>query len=160
MREGAWINSVNGQFAWVSEHASWIQKEENAQKVGLSHDVWLRIKDMRWDFNGGGRAEILAIIMSAGFIRMRGHGSYWTFEFTIKTYDALWACLSFLVDYAGPYTMCRFNNLRTGEQIEKGFKEFQEMMEEDPEEVMRIASVMTEEQNPKQAKFGLLDKPL
>ena len=142
MKEGAWINEKTGEFAWITEHASWIKKKENADKIGLSPRAYDNLKDLKWDFDGEGREAILLVAMNAGLIRMRGHGSYWTFEFTIETQAALWACLGFLDDFAGPLTQCRFNNLRTKEQIEMPYREFKASMTEDPETVMRIASVI------------------
>lgn len=154
MKEGAWINSQTGKSAWVNEHASWIQQEQNAKEIGLSDAAWERLKNINADFNGPGRVKILAFAMNMGLIRMRGHGAYWTFEFTIKTSDALWTCLSFADDYAGPYTNCRFNNLRTGEQIEMNYHEFKKTMQEDPERVMRIAHNMTSAQHPRRFYFA------
>ena len=45
------------------------------------------------------------------------------------------------------------NNLRTNEQIEMKFSEFKERMQEDPEQVMRVVSVMTAQQHPRQFYF-------
>lgn len=153
MDEGAWINIRTGKFSWINEHASWMKNKQNADSVGLPEHVYNKIKDMHWDFNGEGRAEILATIMKAGFIRMRGHGSYWTFEFTAKTTDALWACLDFLMNFAGPMTSCRFNNLRTGESIEMSYSKFQAEMAEDTEKVMRVARILTEDEYPRKMAF-------
>lgn len=143
MKEGAWINSRTGQFAWITEHASWIQDRKNAESVGLNDVAYNKLKDLKWDFDGNGRAEILAIAMNAGLIRMRGHGAYWTFEFTAPTSTALWSCLSFLNDFAGPYTTCRFNNLRTHEQTAMSYQEFKaHMTEDEPEKVLRLATAL------------------
>lgn len=140
MKEGAWINSKTGKFEWVDEHALFMQRGQG-KALGLPDSVYEKIKDMHWDFNGVGREEILATVMKAGFIRMRGHGNYWTFEFTISSGDALWSCLEFLTNYAGPYTTCRFNNLRTGETIEMPYSTFAKEMEESPERVLRVAKI-------------------
>ena len=148
MREGCWINAKTGQFFWIDEHATWMKNELNAHSIGLPKKVYEKIMGMNWDFNGPGRAEILATVMNAGFIRMRGHGSFWTFEFTIKSSDALWSCLEFLDNFAGPMTQCRFNNLRTGEAIEVPYTKFKQEMAEDPEKLLRVAKVMTEEAYP------------
>jgi Protein of unknown function (DUF3293) len=153
MKEGAWINSKTGKFEWVDEHALFMQKGQG-KALGLPDSVYEKIKDMHWDFNGVGREEILATVMKAGFIRMRGHGNYWTFEFTISSGDALWSCLEFLMSYAGPFTLCRFNNLRTGETIEMPYSEFAKEMEESPERVLRVAKVMSSEQYSRKNHFA------
>lgn len=161
MKEGAWINAKTGQFAWVDEHSRFIQRKDDALAIGLPERVYEIIRDMKWDFNGEGREQILATAMKFGFIRMRGHGAYWTFEFTIKSEDALWACLEFLMNFAGPQTQCRFNNLRTGESIELPFDKFKSEMTEDPQKVIRQAKVITDAEYPsKMAFLKQLNSPL
>jgi len=150
MKEGAWINGKTGKFAWITEHASWVKDPENARSIGVPESVIEKIQSLRSDFNGKGREEILATVMQAGFIRMRGHGSFWTFEFTMPSEEALWACMSFLQDFAGPFTQCRFNNLRTGETIDTPFQEFEKTMQQDPTQILRIAKVVT---YPRMASF-------
>ena len=140
MKEGAWINARTGKFSWITEHASWIKNRANAESIGVPSTVSDKIATMDADFDGEGRAEILATVMKAGFIRMRGHGSFWTFEFTMESEPALWSCLEFLTNFAGPYTSCRFNNLRTGETIDMPFQDFAKEMEASPERVLRVAS--------------------
>lgn len=154
MREGAWISAKDGKFAWVDEHARFIQRKEDAMAIGVPEKVFDKIREMKWDFNGEGREQILATVMEAGFIRMRGHGSFWTFEFTMASEKALWACFDFLLNFAGPFTQCRFNNLRTGETIDMTFQDFKAAMTEDTSKVLRVATVMTEEQFPKKASFN------
>jgi hypothetical protein len=159
MKEGAWINVKTGKFEWVDEHASWVKRELNAEAIGLPKRTYQKIMDMDWDFDGPGRAEILYEVMKAGFIRMRGHGAYWTFEFTCDSYHALWCCLDFLMNYAGPYTNCRFSNLRTRESIELSFVEFQKTMAKEPELILRQAKILTEEEYPER-RFAAFRSPL
>jgi hypothetical protein len=159
MKEGAWINVNTGKFEWVDEHASWIKRELNAEAIGLPKRIYQKIMDMDWDFDGPGRAEILYEVMKGGFIRMRGHGSYWTFEFTCDSYKALWCCLDFLMNYAGPYTNCRFSNLRTRESIELSFNEFQRTMAKEPELILRQAKILTETEYPER-RFATFRSPL
>lgn len=149
MNDGAWININTGKFEWISEHACWIKQKANADKIGLPESVFEKIQPLN-SFKD--RKEILLAVMNAGFLRMRGHGSMWAFEFTYPTMDALWACYQFIMDYAGDYTTCRFSNLRTNEQIEMRSGELKQKMQDDPETVMRYASKT--EKNPllKQAR--------
>jgi hypothetical protein len=159
MKEGAWINVNTGRSEWIDEHASWMKRELNAEAIGLPKKTYQKIMAMDWDFDGPGRAEILFEVMKAGFIRMRGHGSYWTFEFTCDSYKALWCCLDFLMNYAGPHTNCRFSNLRTRETIEMPFSEFQKTMTKEPELILRHASILTEEEYPER-RFATFRSPL
>jgi hypothetical protein len=97
MREGAWINAHTGAWSWVSEHASWIQRPENAQALGLPVKDYARLATIPWDFNGPGRNAILRGAMDAGFIRMRGHGTEVTFEFTQPMESTIRALIPFLL---------------------------------------------------------------
>ena len=63
-----------------------------------------------------------------GFIRVRGHRTHITFEFTVPTKEVLRACNDFLHEVAGPLSVLRFNNLRTNETIEFFYREFDEWM--------------------------------
>jgi len=115
MNEGAWINAHTGAWRWITEHASWIQNQENARSLGMTDEVHALLAAIPWDFNGQGREAILRVAMNAGFIRMRGHGASVTFEFTVPTRTAVNAALPFMVEHFGPLTECVFNNLRAGE---------------------------------------------
>ena len=113
MREGAWINAHTGAWSWVSEHASWIQRPENAQALGLPVKDYARLATIPWDFNGPGRNAILRVAMGAGFIRMRGHGAEVTFEFTLPIETAIQSLAPFMARHFGPMTECHFNDLHT-----------------------------------------------
>jgi hypothetical protein len=123
MHEGAWINTQTGAWSWVTEHASWIQKPENAQSIGLPVGAYSRLAAIPWDFNGPGREAILLTVMNAGFIRMRGHGAVVTFEFTIPLETAIQAVAPFMAQHFGPMTGCRFNDLHTGRSFGANYEE-------------------------------------
>lgn len=114
MREGAWFNA-NGEWSWISEHASWIQRSENARSLGLPDEEQARLCSIPWDFNGPGREAILRAAMNSGLIRMRGHGSSVTFEFTLSLARVIQAVGPFMERHFGPRTWCQFNDLETGE---------------------------------------------
>jgi hypothetical protein len=117
MREGAWINAHTGTWCWISEHASWIQRPENARALGMADEVHARLAAIPWDFNGPGREAILRLVMDAGFIRARGHGAEVTCEFTLPTERVIQAVTPFMEAHFGPMTGCRFNNLCTGQAV-------------------------------------------
>ena len=104
MKEGAWINISNRQWCWITEHADWIQVGENAQRIGLPDEVWQRIKLISNDYRGPKRESILKAVMDAGFIRMRGYGDSFSFEFTCSFLTAFEASGNFLEKNAGPAT--------------------------------------------------------
>jgi len=116
LREGAWIGPTR-DWHWVTEHASWIQKSENARLLGLSEEVQAELSSIPWDFNGPGRKAILRMAMDAGFIRVRGHGASVTFEFTLPMEIAAQALSLFMARNLGPKTWCRFNDLKRGHSI-------------------------------------------
>ena len=116
MREGCWIRSTS-DWHWIIEHASWIQKPENARLLGLPEEVQSELSTISWDFNGPGREAILRLAMSAGLIRMRGHGSYVTFEFTTPIEAAIKVVAPFMERHLGPITWCNFNDLETGQSL-------------------------------------------
>lgn len=128
MKEGAWINISNRQWCWITEHADWIQVRENAQRIGLADEVWQRIKLVSNDYSGRRRGSILKAVMDAGFIRMRGYGDSFSFEFTCSFLTAFEACGTFLEKNAGPATVCRFHDLRTWQEISTRYEELQQLM--------------------------------
>jgi hypothetical protein len=128
MREGAWINIKTGKFEWITEHCDWIKVHGNAQKIGLPEEVFEQIKDMPNDHSGPKRERILRTVMGAGFIRVRGHGSWIAIEFTALTEEASRACQDFLGQVCGPYSVLRFDNVGTNESLELTYQEFENRM--------------------------------
>lgn len=142
MNEGAWINSITGQSEWIDEHARYMQRGGPAlEKLGLPQSVWDSMQEYRADFSGPGREAICILAMGAGFIRMRGHGNSWTFEYTISSKRALPVIKTFLEKYAGPLTFMSIHNLATKEVTEMNYTNFMELMSEDygDERIMRVA---------------------
>ena len=117
MREGAWVNTSNRHWCWITEHASWIQKPENARLLSVSEEVQSELSSIPWDFNGPGREAILRVAMDAGYIRVRGHGASVTFEFTVPMETAVQALKQFMERNLGPMTFCKFNDIRMGHSI-------------------------------------------
>lgn len=115
MREGAWIHA--GHWHWITEHAFWIQKPENARLLGIPEEVMTQLSAIPWDFNGPGRVAILRLAMGEGLIRMRGHGAFVTFEFTLPIATAIQSVRQFVDQNFGPKTWCQFNDLETGKSL-------------------------------------------
>lgn len=128
MREGAWINIATGKFEWITEHSDWIKHAQNAAKIGLPDSVFQQIKDMPNDYSGPKREKILRTVMAAGFVRVRGHGTYITLESTAPKEDVLRASAEFLRQICGPLTVLRFNDLHTGKTVEMTYQEFEARM--------------------------------
>lgn len=133
MKEGAWIKIATGQFEWITEHCDWMKNHENAKRIALPDSVFTAIKEIPNDYSGPKRESILRLIMDAGFVRVRGHGSYIAIEFTAPAETVLQACRNFLRQVCGPLTVLRFNNLggRENETIELTYEQFEERMKGD-----------------------------
>ncbi len=129
MKEGAWINAKTGKYVWITEHASWVQDPENAQRLGLPEEAIVRLSKMPWDFNGEGRRAILLEVMSHGFIRVRGHGSLCTFEFTLPTMEAIHVAAGFMEEHFGPMMLCRFNDIAKTESFESTYGKLRSALE-------------------------------
>lgn len=102
-----------------------MKTHKNAQKIGLRDDVFRQITDIPNDYSGPRREKILRLVMSAGFVRVRGHGTWIAMEFTASTEDAMFASSPLLRQVCGPLTVLRFSNLETGESREMTFQEFE-----------------------------------
>jgi hypothetical protein len=131
VKEGAWINAQDTTYCWITEHASWIQNPENARRLGVSRETYEDIKSIPWDFNGPGRKAILLRAMAEGFIRVRGHESYVTFESTLPTEEALRAALPFMSEHFGLFMHCQLNDLKRQLRFAASFWDIQKAIEKD-----------------------------
>ena len=129
LRQGAWINSADGRFALIDEHANWAKRPGNLESIGLPTSVWETIRDIPNDYGGENRKRILLAVMSAGGIRIRGHGNVVVFEFTCDSKVALPACRDVLREIAGQLTLCRFNNLSASKTVEVTYDSFLSQVE-------------------------------
>lgn len=139
--EGYWVNR-SGKFKPIDEHAQWILNPKNAKSLGLGSDFIKQVKDLNYSTD---REKILLTAMHEDLIRVRGHGNFITFEFTMDTKNALKAIETFLErEYlAGPNSTLMFNNLRTRESHETTYDEFQKaMMDDEWKAVLRVAKKM------------------
>lgn len=120
MREGAWINSLTGDYCWVDDHARWLRRSPSeAAGLGLPDDVIAELGEIGWDITPlAERVIVLHKAMEAGFIRARGHGAYVTFEFSIPWERAVRGALRFMTENFGPSMTCRFNSLSTNQTIQ------------------------------------------
>ena len=138
MNEGFWLNGRLNKFQEVNEHAMWIADSKNAKKIGLPSNLFEKIKELNPSTD---RVEILTTAMSGGLIRVRGHGGSVTFEFSMKTTDALWAIYAFLKKIGvGEYTQVYVANVRTHENLSTTYKDFKEVLVEEGEEALLRAA--------------------
>jgi hypothetical protein len=141
MKEGYWIKTRTGDKWQVSEHATFAKSQEGADAMGLSPRIRALIEPWSLDYNGPDRERIITEVCKGGFIRMRGHGTSWTFEFWNDRRNSLEACQQFAQEWAGPYTGLQIHDLKSNEQWSGSAQEFYRLMSSDdgPEAVLRVA---------------------
>jgi hypothetical protein len=141
MNEGYWINYERDITIPIDEHERFIRDPKNAKKIGLSPSV---IKSFSKFKPVQDRDRFLLFLMQqAPIMRVRGHGSSITFEFSTHSrqtaMDSIWV---FGKENAGPFTMLNIVNFATGEKVEMLFQDFEELMDSGGAEgVLRAASI-------------------
>ena len=142
MKEGYWIRRADGKFWQVMEHCMFAKSPQGATAMDLPAELREKIAPLTCNYTNGAtdREQVVVSVMKAGFIRMRGHGNQYSFEFWGNTRDSLWAVLEFCKRMAGPSTWIVINNLKSNEQFASNFSDFERRMSEDEREVLRIAT--------------------
>jgi hypothetical protein len=158
-KEGFWISKDTGQYWPVHEHCLFAKSPEGATAMGLPEHVREMIATLSCDYQRNtndtstsamGREQVVIAVLKAGYIRMRGHGAQFSFEFWGDTSKTLWVIYEFCQNMAGPFTWVVINNLKSNEQFAANFEDFAKRMKSDEAEVLRIASQLLK--NPGQLK--------
>ena len=140
MKEGYWINYRTDKEFLVREHEEWIRAKGNARRLGVPKrviDAFGKFKPVR------DRGKFLLFVMQhSDAMRVRGHGSHVTFEYSSRNrrapIDAIWMWGE---ENAGPFTQLRITNFATGEATVIMWKDFEEAMDiGGPDAIMRAAS--------------------
>jgi len=141
MKEGFWINYRTGKEFDIDEHERWLRRKGNARKLGLPK----KLTDGFGEFEPvKDRNKFLLFVMKhAPVMRVRGHGTYVTFEYSSRNrrapMDSIW--MWGLDNGAGPFTSLYIVNFATGEKTSVNWKDFKAAMESGgPDAVMRVAS--------------------
>ena len=126
-REGYWLNAETGEYCRIDEHARWITREGNPDRVGLAPELARRMDGLHWQRD---RLRILLTAMQGGLVRVRSHGEFVTFEFTMDFEDVTDAVGDFLDEtgIAGPQSVVRMTNLRRRERISGTLTELREKL--------------------------------
>jgi len=115
MGEGYWIRSDTGGFFRIDEHARWLGDPTHTALAGLDEATRATLKTIRGDINGPGREAIVRAATAGGLIRFRDHDDYMTFEFQRPLEDVLRAIRPFAEFYLGFASVCRLNDLASGQ---------------------------------------------
>ena len=139
MNEGFWINYDNDKVFPIYEHEKWLREGNNAKKLGIPKDVINAFGKYKPEKD---RDKFLLFVMrESPVMRVRGHGSTWTFEFSTKKIDdVLFSIYKFCKDIAGDYTNLYIVNFANKDSIEILFKDFSEKIKEgDTESLLKVA---------------------
>lgn len=105
--KGYWLNSCTGEYRAVVDHALDLQMRGWSERHGFV------------------REDLLLAAMEEGFIRVRQHRFFVTFEYTVPSVKACESIVAFMNEtrlYQRADRL-RFNNLRTGRTVEASWKE-------------------------------------
>lgn len=128
MKDGFWINYETEKVFLIDEHEMWLRAGNNASKLGVSK---LLQKEFDTFTPKEDREKFLLFIMSrAPIMRVRGHGAYWTFEFSSKLVQKpLDAIYLFCKDRAGDMTQLIINNFAKKDSTNEIWKLFKDKYE-------------------------------
>ena len=128
MQEGWWINYSNGKMFEVREHEQFLRLGGNAKKMGVPPKVIAAFDKFK---PVDDRDKFLTFVLqNAPLMRVRGHGSYVTFEFADSSpQKAMDAILKWGDDNAGDYTTMLIVNMATKRQIEALWKDYRDDMD-------------------------------
>ena len=142
MRDGYWLNygKCPTQSYHVREHELWMRAPGNAKQLGVPKSI---IKSCSKFMPVRDRDKFLLYVMRhAPVMRIRGHGSFVTFEYARRSPCPLKVILQWAIENAGPYTTLNIVNLATGENVIMQFQDFRDTMDRGgAKAVMRAASV-------------------
>ena len=139
MKEGWWINYRTGKSFEINEHERWLRELGNAGKLGVPSSVvamfgkFISEKD---------RDKFLLFVMqNAPVMRVRGHGSYASFEYSSRERQApMEAVAEWGGRNAGPFTSLNIVNFATKEDVQTTWQDFERTMDEGgAEAVLRVA---------------------
>lgn len=130
MKDGYWINYETGKNFEIDEHERWIRRGGNATKLGIPSFIQ---DDFEKYVQVDQRNEFLMYLMqNAPIMRMRGHGTYLTFEFSSDSIrKPLEAVYEFCSNRAGPYTQLIINNFAKKDSVQLNWKEFKQRYSDD-----------------------------
>ena len=113
MKDGFWINYERQDIHLIDEHERWLRRGNNAARLGVPQ----RIRAVFDDYEPvRDRDEFLRYIMKQlPLMRVRGHGSFSTFEHAASPLDMRphRAILAWGEVNAGPALLLSISNLRT-----------------------------------------------
>ena len=153
MQDGYWINFKTDKSIRMHDHEIFMRNIVNAKKMGVSESVHVMAAKIKTR-----EAYLTFIMRNAPLIRVRGHGSFVTFEYNTRArrpvMDAIW---SWGMSNAGPFTVMNISNLATRENTQMSYRDFEKAINEGgADAVMRVATVSKIGAPTRQAAMELL----
>lgn len=134
--EGWWL-SPKGKEIPIVEHSQWAVADREELPIRVMKD--LESLNPQCD-----RIKILEAVMDAGYIRIRDHCTYISFEFKLDSSRALELIYNFAKDKLSNYSNMYISNIRTKETYDLTFEDFKEKMGKDEREsILRKAKIRT-----------------
>jgi hypothetical protein len=127
-KDGFWINYRTDEVFEIHEHEKWIREGNNAKTAGVPSSV---IKQFSKFKPVDDRDEFLLFIMSkSDLMRVRGHKTYYTFEFSShRISDPIMAIWSFGTDHLRPLSGMYIVNFASKQSVELYWKDFKEKID-------------------------------
>jgi hypothetical protein len=124
MKEGWWINYQTLKCFVIDEHEMFIRRGNNAYLLGVPKTVRDKFDEYRVTVD---RDEFIEfIVLHSPLMRIRGHGSYATFEYGSAQTDIRpsKAVKAWGEIYAGPMLLLNIVNLRTNTNVSEIWSDF------------------------------------
>lgn len=151
MKEGFWIHRDSHAWWQVHEHALFAKSKEGADRMCLPPEVREEIAHLNPDFSGPGREAIVIAVMKAGYIRLRGYGDRYSFEFVGNPALSIEAIYKYLWSNAGPGTFISIHDLQDSWDYQGSCYEFtQRYLAGGADEVIRYTTPLA--RNPLRGK--------
>ena len=127
MEKGWWGNYDTGKLFVIDEHERWIRRGKNAIKLGASSAMRRTIPNYK---EVDGRDKLIFDLMKIdSLMRIRGHGSYATFEFFSESWlEPLQLILKWGQHNAGSHLGLKIVNFATKKRVFVLYKDFKEKL--------------------------------
>jgi hypothetical protein len=133
-QSGYWFNAKTGKYWKITEHLTSLSNKGFLEASGLSTLAQEAVrKELAAPESPEKRANVLKSAMAGGLIRVRAHRFDVSFEYTIKSKDALWGIYEFMQNtklYQLVDNM-RISNARANDTVDITWKEFKDALEGD-----------------------------
>lgn len=118
LRDGAWINTDTGGYAWLDHRGRFAELDLAAIALNLRLRTVKILGTIGPDMTATPYRVLLAASFDSGLVRVRLGEKVATFEFRIPVEKAVLGCREFLEEELGEGWTCRFNSLVTGQSHE------------------------------------------